>query len=61
GRIVGGWVQRRDGTIVVRLLADVGIERRAEIEKAAADLRGLLGEVRFTVRFPAPIQAELLA
>jgi len=61
GRIVGGWVQRRDGTVVVRLLADVGIDRRAEIEKAAADLRGLLGEVRFTVRFPAPIQAELLA
>jgi hypothetical protein len=61
GRIVGGWVQRRDGEIALRLLADVGAEARAELERHAAELAGLLGQVRFTCRFPAPLQAELLA
>jgi hypothetical protein len=61
GRIVGGWVQRRDGAIAVRLLADVGAEHRAAVERAAAELEALLGDVRFSVRFPAPLQAELLA
>jgi hypothetical protein len=61
GRIVGGWVQRADGTLAVRVLEDVGAERQAEIEKAAHDLETLLGDVRFTTRFPAPLQAELRA
>lgn len=60
GRIVGGWVQRRDGTIAVRLLTEVGAAPRAEIDAAAAGLQELLGDVRFTVRFPAPLQAALL-
>jgi hypothetical protein len=59
GRIVGGWVQRGDGTIAVRVLEDIGAERRAEVEKAAHDLEQLLSDVRFTTRFPAPLQAEL--
>lgn len=61
GRIAGGWVQRRDGTLAVRLLADVGAERRGLVDDAAHALEKLLGEVRFSVRFPAPMQAELLA
>jgi hypothetical protein len=61
GRIVGGWVQRADGTIAVRLLEDVGAERRAEIDAAAHRLEELLGPVRFSVRFPAPLQTELKA
>jgi hypothetical protein len=61
GRIVGGWVQRKDGTIRTELLADVGAEHRAEIDRAAHVLETLLGDVRFSVRFPAPMQARLLA
>jgi hypothetical protein len=61
GRIVGGWVQRADGTIAMRLLEDVGAERRAEIDTAARRLEELLGPVRFSVRFPAPLQTELKA
>jgi hypothetical protein len=60
GRIVGGWVQRRDGTVAVRLLADIGSAQRAAIDEAAAAWEALLGDVRFSVRFPAPLQAELL-
>lgn len=61
GRIVGGWVQRADGTIAVRVLEDVGAERLAEVESKAHELERLLGEVRFTTRFPAPLQTELRA
>ena len=60
GRIVGGWVQRPDGEIAVRLLSDVGAEQRAEIDRKADELRSLVGETRFRVRFPAPLQADLL-
>lgn len=59
GRIVGGWVQRADGTIAIRVLADIGAERHAEVESTAHELERLLGTVRFTPRFPAPLQAEL--
>jgi hypothetical protein len=60
GKIVGGWVQRANGEIAVRLLEDVGRERAADIDSAADRLRALLGQTRFRVRFPAPLQAELL-
>jgi Winged helix DNA-binding domain len=60
GRIVGSWVQRRDGTVAVRLLTGVDDARKAEIDDAVARLRELLGDVRFSVRFPAPVQAALL-
>ena len=46
--------------IAYELLADVGTEAISAIEGAAHDLERLLGDTRFTVRFPAPIQAELL-
>ena len=61
GRIVGGWAQRRDGEIALRLLEDVGAEARAALQHQADALRELLGDVRFTPRFPAPLQAELTA
>jgi hypothetical protein len=61
GAIVGGWVQRRDGRIAVRLLTDVGAEAAAEVEAAAHRLETLLGDVRFSVRFPSPLQPTLLA
>jgi Winged helix DNA-binding domain len=60
GRIVGTWVQRRDGTVVTHLIADVDPARRAGIDDAAARLQELLGDVRFSVRFPAPVQPALL-
>jgi hypothetical protein len=60
GAIVGGWAQRRDGTIALKLLTDVGSEATQEIEAAAAALETLLGPARFSVRFPAPMQKDLL-
>ena len=54
-------MQRTDGTIAVRVLEDVGAERLAEIEGMTHELESLLGDVRFTTRFPAPLQTELRA
>ena len=60
GRIVGGWVQRRDGEIVMRVLSDIGGQAQAALDAHAEQVRELLGSVRFSVRFSAPLQAELL-
>jgi hypothetical protein len=60
GHVAGGWVQRRDGEIALRVLGDVGRERLAAIDAAAESLTELLGPTRFSVRFPAPLQAQLL-
>jgi hypothetical protein len=59
GRVVGGWTQRRDGTVAHRLLEEVGREARAEIDAAAGALEGWLGDVRVTTRFPSPLQKHL--
>jgi hypothetical protein len=61
GRVVGSWVQRKDGTIALGWLAEVPPARRAEVEVSARALEHALGAARFTTRFPAPIQAELLS
>ncbi|MEO5899891.1 MAG: winged helix DNA-binding domain-containing protein [Ilumatobacteraceae bacterium] len=61
GEIVGSWVQRKDGTLARRLLQDVPAQRVKEIDRHLAALRDLLGDTRHTVRFPAPIQRDLLA
>jgi hypothetical protein len=58
---VGSWVQRKDGTIALGWLTDVPPARRAQVEAVARVLEHQLGDTRFTMRFPAPIQAELLS
>jgi hypothetical protein len=60
GRVVGGWTQRRDGEIVLRLLEDVGSEAEAAVEAEAARLQAWLGEVRLSPGFLPPFQRALL-
>jgi Winged helix DNA-binding domain len=60
GRIVGGWAQRKDGEIAVRLLEDAGAEAAAAIAAEAERLRGWIGSgVRITPRFRTPLEREL--
>jgi hypothetical protein len=60
GRIVGGWAQRQDSEIAVRLLEDVGAEAAAAIAAEAERLRGWIGPgVRITPRFRTPLEREL--
>jgi hypothetical protein len=61
GRIVGGWAQRADGEIRLRLLEDVGVETSAAIERTADGLRKRMGPVRVTPRFRTPLERELSA
>ena len=62
GRIVGGWAQRKDGQIAVRLLEDVGTEASAAIAAEAQRLREWIGQdpkIRVTPRFRTPLEREL--
>jgi len=68
GRIVGGWAQRRDGEIAVRLLEDIGAEAAAAIAAEAQRLREWIGSgadapadppTRITPRFRTPLEREL--
>ncbi|HUJ06073.1 MAG TPA: winged helix DNA-binding domain-containing protein [Streptosporangiaceae bacterium] len=61
GRVVGGWAQRPDGEIAVRLLEDVGAEGAAQIEAEAGRLGAWLGTERFLPRFRTPTERELSA
>jgi hypothetical protein len=61
GRVVGGWAQRKSGAIAFQLLADVPAKRLKSIAAEADRVSELIGDARVNVRFPAPIQKELLA
>ncbi|SFQ50511.1 Winged helix DNA-binding domain-containing protein [Amycolatopsis arida] len=61
GRIVGGWAQRPDGEIAVRLLEDVGAEAEAAVAAEADRWRRWFGDVRVVPRFPSPLQRELVS
>jgi hypothetical protein len=60
GRIVGGWAQRKDGEIAVRLLEDAGTEAAGAIAAEAQRLREWIGPgARITPRFRTPLEREL--
>lgn len=59
GRIVGGWAQRDDGELVYRMLADVGRDVVGAVEQRLDELAAKLGDTRFSVRFPNPLNKEL--
>jgi Winged helix DNA-binding domain len=61
GRIVGGWAQRPDGEIVVRLLEDTGVQAEAAIAAEADRLGTWLGQARVVPRFRTPLERELTA
>jgi hypothetical protein len=59
GRIVGGWAQRKDCEIAVRLLEDTGSEASAALAAEAQRLREWIGTARITPRFRTPLEREL--
>jgi hypothetical protein len=59
GRVVGGWSQRRDGEIVVRVLEDVGSEAERAVEQEAGRIASWLGDVRLSPGFLPPFQRAL--
>lgn len=61
GRIVGGWAQRANGEIAVRLLEDAGHDARNAVEAERERLAGWLGATRVIPRFRTPLERELTA
>lgn len=61
GRVVGGWAQRKSGEIATQLLTHVPSRRTKAIDAEGERLRELIGDARVNVRFPAPMQKDLLA
>ncbi|GAA2407990.1 winged helix DNA-binding domain-containing protein [Actinomadura vinacea] len=59
GRVVGGWAQRADGEVAVRLLEDVGADAEAAIAAEAGRIAAWCGDVRVTPRFRTPLEREL--
>lgn len=59
GRIVGGWAQRPDGDIAIRLLEDVGAEAVVAVDEAAGRLQAWLGPERFRSVFSGPLEVDL--
>ncbi len=59
GRVVGGWAQRADGEIRLKLLEDIGSDAVAAVESRAAALVEWLGPLRFIPRFRTPLEREL--
>jgi hypothetical protein len=60
GRVVGGWTQRDDGEVTLRLLEDVGRQAADQIAAEAARLQLWIGPVRVTPRFRTPLERELV-
>lgn len=61
GRIVGGWAQRPDGTIVIDEIEPLTSEEHQLVDTEIGRLSETVGETRFRVRFPSPNQGALLA
>ena len=59
GRVVGGWGQRPDGSVVHRLTEDIGADGKAAVARRARALEVWLSGVRVTPRFPTPLFREL--
>jgi len=61
GRVVGAWAQAPDGEFRSHYFLDVPARARRAVDDEVARLRTLVGETRFSVRFPSHIQKSLLA
>jgi hypothetical protein len=59
GRVVGVWDQCPDGEIRTHHFEDLPRRRRAEIDRRAGELAEMIGDTRFTVRFPSPVSTAL--
>jgi hypothetical protein len=60
GRVVGAWAQAPDGEIRTHYFEKVTKAQRSAVDDRVWDLRKMVGDTRFTIRFPGRIQADLL-
>ena len=60
GRIVGAWAQTPDGVMHTHYFEKVAAARRREIDERVGEVAAMVGDTRFTVRFPGDIHARLI-
>lgn len=60
GRVVGAWAQHRSGELRTHWFERVAGDRRAAVAERLETLRTLIGDTRFSVRFPGRIQPTIL-
>ena len=61
GRVVGGWAQSPDGTVVWKLLENIGTTATSAVEAESARLTEWLDGVRVIPKFRTPLEKELSA
>jgi hypothetical protein len=61
GEVVGAWAQHKDGRLLTHYFQPVPRERRDELADRLTEIGRVVGDTRFTVRFPGRIQAAILA
>jgi hypothetical protein len=61
GRVVGGWGQRADASVVVRYLERVDASTKARVEKERKRSETWLDGARVTARFRTPLEKEIEA
>ena len=59
GRAVGAWTQRAGGDIGYELVQPIDARARRDVDRAAEQLRVVIGADRVAPRFPAPLQRSL--
>jgi hypothetical protein len=60
GQVVGVWAQRPDGEIRTRTFVELSGDQEAAVQHRAAEVAEMVGDTRFTVRFPSPASYALL-
>ena len=60
GRIIGAWAQTRDGRIHTYYFESVAAARHRQLDERIEDVSAMIGESRFTVRFPGDVHARIL-
>ena len=59
GRVVGAWAQTAEGELRTHLFEPLPAARAAEVDERLAEVAAMLGDTRFTVRFPSPVSTAL--
>lgn len=59
GQVAGVWDQRPDGALATRMLTEPTAEQRAAINLRVSEVAEMIGDTRFTVRFPSPVSTGL--
>ncbi|MCP3804443.1 winged helix DNA-binding domain-containing protein [Allokutzneria sp. A3M-2-11 16] len=59
GEVIGGWAQRGDGAIGVRLFGEQPRSVVRAVEAEVERLRAWIGDVRFVPRFRTPLEREI--